>query len=1245
MRSWIRKLFTRPASVTIRTTSQPGRLDLEALEDRCCPSSVTVTNTNDIVNGDTSSIAALLADQGLDGISLREALLAASNTEGDDTIDFDSILFGTAQTITLGGTQLEVTDTTGSTTIMGLPGLTISGDGSSRVFQINEGVSASFSHLIITGGNATEGGGIWNAGDLTLTDCTIEGNTAGKGGGIWNGPTGTATLECCTVTGNHAVGGFVYNESEVLIDVTGLGGGLFNDGGTLTLIDSSVSENTADFAGGGVMNGSPGSGKGAASSATLTMIGCDIEGNTAGNGAGVWNSGTATLECCTVSGNHASGGFEFATVESAGGEKGSSTPVTRSDASGLGGGAFNSGTLTLENTNVRDNTADLAGGGVFNFGAPQGGSKGAAAPTTLNMINCDVSGNAAGVGSGVFNGGQTSTGSGKGAATSPSAVLNMSGTTDSDNEALPGGGSAGPAYAGAGFGVVNLGLATLSDCTISGNEGGGVFNSGALAVSAGGGKGSAGGGKGSATTTTSGAALTMTNTTVSGNVAPDGVGISVAEVAGFGVINMGTARLTNSTISGNERGGVYNNAGSAGAGKGSVGTVGLTMVNSTVSEHVSPAGGAVGLVNLGTATLVHTTISGNDGGIFGVAATGGGKGATTTTTTLVNSIVAGNTFADLSGTGFAGNNNLIGDHGSGGLVDEVNGNIVGVAAADLHLASLADNGGPTQTMALLAGSPAIDAATPVVLTTLAATIDDDTTTTITVASTANLVAGLYIQIDNEILLITEVTGVNTLEVVRGQLGTAAAAHNTTGVNVTLAADQTGVSYLDAPDIGAFEFLGTPVVTVTVAPASVLEDGAQPLIFTFTRAGASTRPLTISYQASGTATGFGPGTIDYTVSGGGKGSSFDGGPSGTGAGVLVFAAGAAEQSIFVYPTPDFTLEDDETVIITIGTGTNYTTGSPDSATGTILDDEPILSTSSKSVLDESGDDRAEPGEVLTYTIVVTNTGHGAAKNVSIADGAPANTTFVAGSARITADTTGGTVTNFNGDEPGETSLLVDIDSIIVGGSITITFEVTVDLAFAPDTIISNSAQVSATGVPEFDTNSADIETTRADHFDTTLWADFFTNSGWSTQVVGDFNGDGRDDIANFHPGTGSWYVSIANDTGDGFVTTLWADFFTNSGWTAQVVGDFNGDGYDDIANFHPMTGNWWVSISNDTHDGFVTTLWADFFTNSGWTSQVVGDFNGDGYDDIANFNSATGSWWVSISNDTHDGFVTTLWADF
>src|SRR5439155_25705222 len=174
---------------------------LEWLEYLSLPSTIVLNNPPDTpVFGQTD---------------LREAIVQAETTGGDETIVFDSTVFSTPQTITLTGGQLELSDTTGTETITGpAAGVTISGNNTSRVFAIDTGVSAALSGLTITGGSTgTQGGGLDNSGTTTLTNCTIMGNSVtnftGGGGGLYD--TGTTTLTNSTASGNatgdHGAGG------------------------------------------------------------------------------------------------------------------------------------------------------------------------------------------------------------------------------------------------------------------------------------------------------------------------------------------------------------------------------------------------------------------------------------------------------------------------------------------------------------------------------------------------------------------------------------------------------------------------------------------------------------------------------------------------------------------------------------------------------------------------------------------------------------------------------------------------------------------------------------------------------------------------------------------------------------------------------------------------------------------------------------------------------------------------------
>ncbi len=110
----------------------------------------------------------------------------------------------------------------------------------------------------------------------------------------------------------------------------------------------------------------------------------------------------------------------------------------------------------------------------------------------------------------------------------------------------------------------------------------------------------------------------------------------------------------------------------------------------------------------------------------------------------------------------------------------------------------------------------------------------------------------------------------------------------------------------------------PAATITVAPASVSEDGAANLVYTVTLNQAALTATSVNFNVAGTATS---GT-DYAAV----------------TSPLVIAAGATTGTIVVNPNPDATIEADETVIITLAAGAGYTVGAPASATGTILNDD-------------------------------------------------------------------------------------------------------------------------------------------------------------------------------------------------------------------------------------------------------------------------------------------------------------------
>jgi hypothetical protein len=250
------------------------------------PTSITVINTNDSGAG-----------------SLRQAILDLCATGG--TINFDPALTsGGPATITLTSAELVIDK---NLTINGPTnnGLTISGNSARRVFNINAGVNLSISTLTIANGLASVGGGILNAGTLTITNSTINNNK--------------------TINGTDAAGAANGGNS-------GNGGGIYNTG-TLTLINSTAGGNQTGR-GGDNLSGTTGNG-----------------GNS-GSGAGIYSTGSVQLTNTTITDNQTGRRGLVAPTDPA--------PPGLPGTVGTGGGVFNSGgTLTFNNTILANNRDGL----------------------------------------------------------------------------------------------------------------------------------------------------------------------------------------------------------------------------------------------------------------------------------------------------------------------------------------------------------------------------------------------------------------------------------------------------------------------------------------------------------------------------------------------------------------------------------------------------------------------------------------------------------------------------------------------------------------------------------------------------------------------------------------------------------------------------------------------------------------------------------------------------------------------
>jgi uncharacterized repeat protein (TIGR03803 family) len=140
------------------------------------------------------------------------------------------------------------------------------------------------------------------------------------------------------------------------------------------------------------------------------------------------------------------------------------------------------------------------------------------------------------------------------------------------------------------------------------------------------------------------------------------------------------------------------------------------------------------------------------------------------------------------------------------------------------------------------------------------------------------------------------------------------------------------------------------------------------------------------------------------------------------------------------------------------------------------------------------------------------------------------------------------------------------------------------------------------------------------------------------VPGDYDGDGKTDIAQFNPRLGLWSVVPSSRFTSGDPSTLESvTFALGLGRDIPVPADYDGDGKTDVAVFRPSTGTW---IARQSGSGSTTSLILQWGLSG--DVPVPGDYDGDGQADLAVYRPAFGLWYVLRSTTGYATFTTTQW---
>jgi predicted outer membrane repeat protein len=655
----------------------------------------------------------------------------------------DTIQFGVTGTVTLTSALPQITQ---NLTIYGSgPAvLTISGADSYPVFNIASSATVTINGMTIANGNGTNGGGISNAGTLTVENGAFTSNLAQSSGGAI-ASSGTLTVYGVSFFGNgsNSFGGAIYNSDSGALTVSNstfsgnrssLGGAIAGGNGLVMVVESTFSANAAVDSGGAIYGG-----------AFLALINSTFSGNSAdGQGGAIYTGTGQTAPYNSIfTGNVAPTGGGIYNSGTLNGRNNILGADIGGECGGTGTGCFTNGTngnqVGVPASSIRLLPLGNYGGTIQTMALLPGsaaicaGLKADAFDANSNPLIFDERGFAmdptcasSSVDIGAVQTNQyvvnslidTGDGSdncnplGTGTTCSLRDAIGDANTSGGDVTFLPTLTSAAnpgtinlSALAGGNGNTLTLSAVNIlgpgaNQLSIAGDDDtnlGSVLavNSGAqaflygLTITQGYTRNSPGGGG-----IYNQGTLTLMTSAISGNLTDSGA-------SGAGIYNDGTLTLTNSSVSGNQ---IISGSGSGG-GIYSTGT--LTLTESTVGGNSIPfqsfGGGGGIFIAVGSATLSASTISANTAAQFcppvpNAPCMGGAGGGIYSggTLTLTNSILAGN-----SGQGGANSGDCAGSCPSNG-----DSNVVGGTP---QLSSPQSNGPDTtvSTMIPFPGSPAI----------------------------------------------------------------------------------------------------------------------------------------------------------------------------------------------------------------------------------------------------------------------------------------------------------------------------------------------------------------------------------------------------------------------------------------------------------------------------------------------------------------------------------------------------------